>query len=68
MVAYVNSFLEVNVNYYDYVNQFVRGNRLKINENYGNGGYDPFKQDEMPTVKRYIYYDDNGRVIRSSYM
>lgn len=67
MVAYVNSFLEVEVNYYDYINPFVRGNRLKINESYGNGGYDPFKSDEMPAVKQYIYYDENGKVIKSSY-
>jgi len=64
MVAYVNSFLEVNVSYYDYVNRFVRGNRLKISESYGKGGYDPFKSDELPTVERSIYYDDNGRVIK----
>lgn len=67
MVAYVNSFMEVDVYYYDYVNSFVRGNIIKIGENYGNGGYDPFKKDEMPKVKRYIYYDDNGKAIKSNW-
>jgi len=62
MVACVSSFLDVNVNYYDYVNIFVRGNRIKIYENYGSGGYDPFKEDVMPQVKKYIYYDDNGKI------
>lgn len=66
MVAYVNSFLQVQVNYYDYINQVVRGNKLKIYEDYGNGGYDPFEQREMPSVNRYIYYDDNGKVIKSN--
>lgn len=59
MVAYVSSFLEVNVNYYDYVNPFVRGNKLKLSEYYGKGGYDPFKEDEMPVIERCIYYDGN---------
>lgn len=66
MVAYVDSFLEVKVNYYKYVNLLVRGNQLKINEYYGNGGYDPFERDEMPTVKSQIYFDDNGEVIKSN--
>lgn len=61
MVAYVNSFLQVNVDYYDYKNPFVRGTRLKLEEDYGNGGYDPFEQDEMPKVKNSIHYDDNGK-------
>lgn len=66
MVAYVNSFLQVEVNYYDYVNKFVRGRQLKINEDYGNGGYDPFKRDEMPSLERYIYFDSKGNVIKSN--
>ena len=64
MVAYVDSFLDVRVNYYNYVNPLVRGNKLKINEDYGSGGYDPFKSDEIPTVKSQIYFDDNGKAIK----
>ena len=41
-VAEVNSFLQVNVYYYDYINPFLRGNEIKIHENYGKGGYDAF--------------------------
>lgn len=67
MVAYVDSFLDVNVNYYDYKNQFLRGSQLRIYESYGSGGYDPFERDKMPPVKQYIYYDENGEVIKSSY-
>lgn len=66
MVACVNSFLQVNVYYYDYINPFVRGRQLKISEDYGNGGYDPFKSDKMPNVRLYTYYDDNGKVIKSN--
>lgn len=54
MVAYVNSFLQVKVEYYDYENPFIRGNQLRLEENYGNGGYDPFEQDKMPEVKNYF--------------
>ncbi|MEG2788351.1 MAG: hypothetical protein RR942_11105 [Romboutsia sp.] len=68
MVACVNSFLQVNVDYYDYVNKFVRGNKLKINEDYGNGGYDPFQSNQMPEVERYIYFDDNGEVTKSNWL
>lgn len=65
MVAYVNSFLQVNVYYFDYVNPFIRGSQIRISEDYGNGGYDPFEREEMPRVHRSIYYDENGHIIKS---
>lgn len=64
MVAYVDSFMEVEVKYYDYQNYFVRKNRLKIEEDYGSGGYDPFNCDFTATVDRSTYYDDEGRTIQ----
>lgn len=67
MVAYVNSFLHVRVEYYDYLNSIVRRPQVKITEDYGRGGYDPFEKDEMPSIKHYTYYDDNGKVIKSNY-
>ncbi|WP_238861096.1 hypothetical protein [Clostridium sp. YIM B02569] len=66
MVAYVDSFLDVHIYYYDYINPVVRGSQLKIYESYGSGGYDPFNREEMPVVKQYIYYDEDGKVIKSS--
>jgi hypothetical protein len=66
MVAYVDSFLQVEVRYYDYINAIVRGNQRKIYEDYGNGGYDPFERDVMPEARRSIYYDDDGNVIEQS--
>lgn len=68
VVASVNSFLQVKVDYYDYKNPFIMGNQLRISEDYGNGGYDPFKHDEMPPVKNYIYFDKNGNVTDSNYL
>lgn len=65
MVASVDSFLQVTVDYYDYVNPFIRGDKIRISEDYGNGGYDPFEQEGTLTPKHYIYYDDNGNVSKS---
>lgn len=67
MVACVKSFLQVRVAYYDYVNCFVRGNQVRISEDYGSGGYDPFEIDKMPSPQKYIYYDENGNIIKSNW-
>ena len=66
-VAYVNSFLDVEVEYYDYVNAILVGNTIKIKEYYGKGGYDPFDGNhENCTVEKYYYYDDEGKVIKTN--
>ena len=67
MLARVDSFLQVEVRYYDHVNLLVRGSWTRIHEDYGNGGYDPFTLDEMPEVRRYMYFDKNGEVIDSNW-
>lgn len=64
MVACVNSFLQVRVSYYDYINLFVRGNKLRLYEDYGEGGYDPFETEEISSPKESTYYDDNGNPIK----
>lgn len=51
MLAVVNSFLDVNVDYHMYKNAFFMGKDLCISEYYGSGGYDPFEEDPMPTPK-----------------
>ena len=66
-VAYVKSFLDVKVYYYDYINFFLVGNKIKIYENYGNGGYDPLDgehNEKTPVI--YYYYDENGKVIETN--
>lgn len=66
-VAYVNSFLSVNVEYCDYINWFLVGNKVKIYEDYGKGGYDPFNgrhNDYKP--QQYYYYDNDGNVIKTN--
>ncbi|MDQ0150304.1 hypothetical protein ACFO6R_10905 [Eubacterium multiforme] len=66
MVAYVNSFTHVYVEYYDYINPFVHGNKIKIGEDYGAGGYDPFKSKEKVMSKRITYYNDNEEIIKEA--
>lgn len=62
MIASVNSFLEVRVEYYDYINPFIRGNKIRIEEDYGDGGYDPFDLKEEIRPKRITYYNNSGEV------
>lgn len=59
MVAYVDSFLQVEVKYYDYINPFIRGNKIRIYEDYGSGGFDPFEKDEALIPIHFTYYYDN---------
>ena len=66
-VAYVNSFLNVDVYYYDYKNFFLMGNKIKLKEYYGKGGYDPF--DDMHSDREalfYYYYDDSGKIVNTN--
>ena len=48
MLAVVNSFLDVTVEYHAYENAFLMGKQTLINEYYGSGGYDPFEREERP--------------------
>lgn len=62
-VACVRSFLDVDVDYYDYINFFLVGKKIRISEYYGNGGYDPFDYKYERKPLWYHCYDDNGKVI-----
>lgn len=52
MVAVVNAFLDVNVQYYAYKNFFVMEKDILISEWYGSGGYDPFEKNPMPQPRK----------------
>ncbi len=68
MVAYVDSYLQKIVYYYDYKNPFIRGKQLKIMVDGGNGGSDPYAYGgQGPHVYRYEYYDDNGNILDSTW-
>ena len=66
MVAHVNAYLSIYVDYYDKKNIFIRGTIVKINEYIGKGGYDPFDENgNAPKAKRATYYDDNGNYVKT---
>lgn len=67
MVAYVDSYLQITVYYYDYKNVFIRGKQLKVMVDGGNGGSDPYENGQGPQVYRYTYYDDNGNILDSNW-
>ncbi len=61
-LAYVNSFLKVDVYYYDYINFFLIGNKLRLHEYYGSGGYDPLDGTHNNKPLQYYYYDEQGNI------
>ncbi|MFD2610821.1 hypothetical protein ACFSUF_00120 [Paenibacillus gansuensis] len=63
MLAEVSAFLDVNVYYYDYKNWFVRSGKYRIDEWYGNGGYNPLKNELRREPITVTYYDENGNYI-----
>lgn len=62
MVARVNSFLDVIVDYYQYKNPLFYGKPLG-QEWYGSGGYDPFVHDEPLEPITWEFRDLEGNVI-----
>lgn len=65
LVAYVEGFLHTNVSYYDYKNLFVRSTYLRLYEDYGSGGFDPIKNEQVypHEAKSYTWYDNDGKPI-----
>lgn len=58
MIACVNSFMDVDVDYHEYKNIFAMGSKILISEDYGSGGYDPLEKGKECTPKRTTYYYD----------
>ncbi len=61
-VAVVRSFLNVDVDYYDYYGFLLMGTKVKIHGDFGKGGYDPFSSPNIPDSVEYTYYDNNGKI------
>lgn len=61
-VAVVSSFLNVDVDYYDYYGFLLMGTKVKVHGYFGKGGYNPFTNPNVSDGVEYIYYDDNGKV------
>lgn len=68
MVAYVDSFMQITVYYYEYKNPLIRGKQLKIMVDGGSGGSDPYENGgEGPHIYRYEYYDDDGNTLDTNW-
>lgn len=63
MVASVNSFLQEMVYYYEYKNAVFRGSEQIGWEDYGNGGGDPFQQEQEPV--RWFFEELDGNTVES---
>lgn len=61
-VAVVSSFLNVDVDYYDYYGFLLMGTKVKVHGYFGKGGYDPFTNPNVSDGVEYTYYDDKGKV------
>lgn len=65
MVATVRSFLEEQVDYYQYKNPFFYGKWLGY-ENYGDGSGDPLEETKKQNPESWVFYDLDDNVIESS--
>lgn len=63
-VAVVNSFIKVDVDYYNYYGPFLMGTKVKVHGYFGKGGYDPIVNPNIANEVEYIFYDNNGKEIK----
>ena len=68
MVGYVYGFLRTRVDYYEYINFFLRGENIEFSEDYGKGGFDPIENPNIHAAQGYTYYDKNGKAINHEYI
>ena len=61
-VAVVNSFLNVDVDYYEYYGAFLMGTNIKVHGDFGKGGFDPIANPNIADGVIYTYYDQQGKV------
>lgn len=64
-VACHSGFTHVEVDYYNYINAFLVGNKVIFEENYGRGAFCPFdgNHNEYKPIET-TYYDEDGKVIK----
>ena len=67
LVGYSHGFRTTYVDYYKYVNSFVREINKVLYEDYGEGGFDPFNESHSESKpEKYYYYDNDGNVIETN--
>ena len=64
MVGYVYGFLRTRVDYYEYINFFLRGENIEFSEDYGKGGFDPIEDPNIHAAQGSTYYEKNGKACR----
>ena len=62
-VAYVIAFHMTEVEYYEYKNLFVSGNKVKIREYYGKGGFDPLDNKNGYMHFVVVYKINNNKIL-----
>ena len=62
-VAVVNSFLHVDVDYYDYYGPLLMGTKVRVHGYFGEGGFNPFVNFNNVSNVEYTYYDSNEKII-----
>lgn len=65
-VAYVNSFFNTSVNYYEYNGPLVMSIYKAFTEDYGEGGFDPIENKygyDYP-IQQTVYYDAKGNILK----
>lgn len=61
-VAVVSSFINVDVDYYDYYGFLLMGTKVRVHGDFGKGGHDPFNNPNIADGVEYTYYDNSGKV------
>lgn len=61
-VAVVNSYLYVDVDYYDYYGPLLMGTKVRVHGYFGKGGFNPFTNPNVAESVEYTYYDNNGKI------
>lgn len=61
-VAVVNSFINVDVDYYDYYGPILMGTKIRVHGYFGKGGFDPFNNPNIVDSVEYTFYDNNGKI------
>lgn len=61
-VAVVSSFINVDVDYYDYYGFLLMGTKVRVHGDFGKGGLDPFNNPNIADGVEYTYYDNSGKV------
>lgn len=67
MIAQVDKAFMVRVNYYDYINALIINKTPRMIKDYGDGSYDPIKDNREDYLSEIYYYDKKGNRVSDFY-